>query len=87
MKDVVCLSGVELLMEYMEGELAPDVRAALDAHVAGCLKCVAFIESYQATPRILRDATAVEMPADLQASLLAALRARRGRATDDEQDV
>ena len=77
MKPVNCSSGVELLMEYMEGTLAPDVRAAIDAHVAGCPRCVAFMASYQETPRILRDATAVKMPADLEASLLAALRARR----------
>jgi anti-sigma factor RsiW len=77
MKPVNCSSGVELLMEYMEGTLAPDVRAAIDAHVAACPRCVAFMASYQETPRILRDATAVKMPADLEASLLAALRARR----------
>jgi anti-sigma factor RsiW len=77
MKQVNCSSGVELLMEYMEGTLAPDVREAIDAHVAGCPRCVAFIASYQDTPRILRDATAAEMPADLEASLLAALRTRR----------
>ena len=34
MKDIVCMSGVELLMEYMEGALAPDARAAIEAHVA-----------------------------------------------------
>lgn len=77
MKQVNCSSGVELLMEYIEGTLAPDVREAIDAHVAECPRCVAFIASYQETPRILRDATAAEMPADLEASLLAALRARR----------
>jgi anti-sigma factor RsiW len=77
MKDVVCASGVELLMEYLEGALPADVRAAIDRHVSGCPRCVAFIESYQATPRILREATAATLPADLQASLLAALRAAR----------
>jgi anti-sigma factor RsiW len=84
MKDIVCMSGVELLMEYMEGALAPDVRTAIDAHVAGCPRCVAFIASYRETPRILRDATAREMPADLQVSLLAALRSRRGSAGGDK---
>ena len=79
MKDIVCRSGVELLMEYMEGALAPDIRAAIEAHVAGCPRCEAFIASYRATPRIVRDATRLEMPADLEASLLGALRAARGR--------
>jgi anti-sigma factor RsiW len=77
MKDVVCMSGVELLMDYMEGALGPDVRAAIEAHVAGCPRCDAFIASYLATPRIVREATRIEMPADLEASLLTALRNAR----------
>jgi len=79
MKDIVCMSGVELLMEYLEGALAPDVRVAIEAHVAGCSRCDAFITSYRETPRIVREATRMEMPAELEASLLAALRAARGR--------
>lgn len=75
--DVVCASGVELLMEYLEGSLAPDVRAALEAHVAGCPRCVAFLASYQATPRILRAATLAALPEDLEDSLLEFLRRRR----------
>lgn len=85
MRDIVCMSGVELLMEYLEGTLAPDVRTAIEAHVAGCPRCVAFVASYKETPRILRDATTIEMPADLQSSLLAALRSQRGRSTDREE--
>jgi anti-sigma factor RsiW len=75
---VVCASGVELLMEYLEGTLAPDVRADLEAHVAACPRCVAFVASYQATPRILRQATVAALPADLEASLGEFLRRRRG---------
>ena len=74
---VVCRSGVELLMDYLEGLLDPEVRTAIEAHVAGCARCQAFLASYQATPRIVRDATRVDMPADLESSLLAALRASR----------
>jgi anti-sigma factor RsiW len=85
MKDIVCVSGVELLMEYMEGTLSPDVRAAIEAHVAGCPRCEAFIASYREVPRIVRDATRIEMPADLEASLLSALRAARSAARRDEK--
>jgi len=76
MTNVVCVSGVDLLMDYLEGLVPDDVRAALDAHVGGCERCTAFIESYRAAPAILREVTAAAMPADLQSSLLAALRAR-----------
>lgn len=76
MTDIACASGVELLMDYLEGVLPPDVTAALEAHVAGCARCTAFVASYQATPRILRDATGATMPPELEESLKAFLRAR-----------
>ena len=76
MTNVTCLSGVELLMEYLEGVLPADVQAALEAHVAGCARCAAFVASYRETPRILREATAAALPADIEASLRAFLRER-----------
>ena len=76
MTRVACASGVELLMDFIEGVLPSEVSAALEAHVAGCARCAAFVASYQATPRILRDATTVTLPADIEASLKAFLRAR-----------
>ena len=76
MTDIACVSGVELLMDYLEGVLPPDLHAALDEHVAGCARCAAFVASYCATPRILREASAATLPADLEASLRAFLRAR-----------
>ena len=76
MTEVTCVSGVELLMDYLEGVLSADVRRALDEHVAGCPRCAAFVASYCDTPRILRTATAATLPADVEASLKAFLRAR-----------
>lgn len=77
MKDIACVTGVELLMDYLEGVLTEDVRAALDAHVAGCQRCAAFVDSYRATPRLLKEATDASLPDDIQRSLRAFLRAQR----------
>lgn len=77
MKEIACASGVELLMDYLEGVLPDDARSAFDAHLAGCPRCVAFIASYRETPRILREATGAALPADMQESLRAFLRAKR----------
>ena len=74
MTDPTCASGVELLADYLEGALPDDVRARIDTHVAGCPRCRAFIACYQATPRVLPDATSVEMPAELAETLRAFLR-------------
>ena len=77
MNEIVCASGVDLLMDYLEGVVTADVRQALDAHVAGCARCLAFVAAYRETPRIMRQATATAIPADVQASLRAVLRDKR----------
>jgi anti-sigma factor RsiW len=77
MNEPTCASGVDLLIDYLEGVVPDDVRAALDAHVSGCARCAAFVEGYISAPAILRRATAAAMPAELQSSLLAALRRYR----------
>jgi anti-sigma factor RsiW len=69
MSDVRCVSGVELLADYLEGLLPPDVRASLEEHVLGCERCQAFVASYQATPAILRTATDVVLPDELRARM------------------
>jgi len=76
MKEIACVSGVGLLMDYLEGVLPADLHAALEAHVAGCPRCAAFVASYRDTPRILREATEASLPADVEASLEAFLSAR-----------
>jgi len=74
---VACADGVEMLMDYLEGTLSEEDRAVLDAHVSGCPRCLAFIESYRATPRILRAATVAALPEDLAESLRQFLASRR----------
>lgn len=77
MNDIACVSGVQLLMDYLEGVLSTEVRVTLEAHVVGCQRCLAFIESYRETPRLLRDATDAGLPADVRESLTEFLRSRR----------
>lgn len=79
MTDLTCRDGAELLMDYLEGVVSRDVRTTIDVHLAGCRNCERFVRSYRETPRILRTATAVEMPAGARASLKRFLRARRAR--------
>jgi anti-sigma factor RsiW len=77
---LVCRDGVDMLMDYLEGTLSPADREAVETHVQGCPRCVAFTESYRQTPRILRAATVAALPDDLKQSLRAVLAARRSRA-------
>jgi anti-sigma factor RsiW len=77
MTGVVCASALDRLMDYLEGAVAADLVAALEAHVASCDRCAAFVASYRATPRILREATEVHLPPERAQAVRAFLRARR----------
>ena len=68
----------ELLDRALRGDISPDETRRLEEHVAGCARCAAFVASYCETPRILRAATRSVLPADVEASLKAFLRARTG---------
>ena len=76
-RPLACASGIELLADYLEGLLPDDVRRDVETHVATCQRCTAFLAAYRETPRILREATDAALPAELEASLLEYLRARR----------
>jgi anti-sigma factor RsiW len=74
---LACADGVGLLMDYLEDVVDAGTRTGIDAHLAVCPRCVAFVRSYRATPGIFRRATAVAVPATLGASLRAFLARNR----------
>lgn len=52
MSQLTCRDVVEFLSDYLACELDPAVRAELDAHLALCDECVAFIRSYEHAVRL-----------------------------------
>ncbi len=79
MNTLTCRDGAALVTDYLEGALPDDVRVAIDTHLAGCPRCVAFVRAYRETPRIVRESTAFEIPAGLVESLQRFLKGRRGK--------
>lgn len=71
-----CRETVDLLLAYLEDRLPPEDREALDQHFAGCPPCLAFVESYRQTPRIVRESTGVRLPDEVAQRLLQFLRSR-----------
>jgi anti-sigma factor RsiW len=77
---ISCREVLDFLAAYLEGELAPGVRAAFERHLALCPACVDYLESYRETIRLGRAAydpdgpAPAEIPEELVAAILASRR-------------
>ena len=49
---IPCREVVELITDYLEGELSARDRRRLDHHLAGCPHCSAYLEQMRATLRL-----------------------------------
>ena len=47
--EIICEQLVELVTDYLEGDLEPDVAAKFDAHLLECDGCVNFLEQFRST--------------------------------------
>ncbi len=69
-----CKECIDLLLDYVEGELPLDVRARLETHMGGCEPCDTFLKQYSATPGMCRMALAAKMPDNIAKRLTEFLR-------------
>ncbi|MFO0873131.1 MAG: zf-HC2 domain-containing protein [Phycisphaerales bacterium] len=92
-ENLTCRQLIEFLDDYVADRLAPEVRAAFDAHLAECGPCVHYLSDYRQTIALSRramrggpgaadapgaiDAEAVAAPEDLVRAVLAARREAR----------
>ena len=51
--ELSCQQVVELVTDYLENALLPEMRTRLEAHVAGCPGCQNFLEQVQRTIDLL----------------------------------
>ena len=75
-----CKDSVELLLEYLDGELTPELREKLEEHLGGCSPCEDFLKSYRATPGLCRKALARDVPREVAAKLTDFLSREMGKA-------
>ena len=69
MSKVRCKEGIDLLVDYLEGELPPEQAKELDAHFTGCPPCLDFLDEYRASTELGKKAIVEEMPAALAEKL------------------
>ncbi len=76
-----CQMLVELVTDWLEGELPEPTREELELHVATCAGCIAYVEQMRTTQTALERLESIDvvepMEADARESLLAVFRARR----------
>lgn len=74
---VVCQQLVEMVTDYLEGDLKPTERAAVEEHLAGCGHCTGYVEQVRRMLELTADLNRrEEVPQDLLDTLNARYRQR-----------
>jgi anti-sigma factor RsiW len=77
--EMACRELVELLTEYIDGALPELDRIRLEAHLAECDGCTAYLDQIRTTIRLTGMLTQDRIPDDARLALLGVFRAWRGR--------
>jgi predicted anti-sigma-YlaC factor YlaD len=73
-QDITCREVVELVTDYLEDALAPDLRARLEAHLAACEGCETYVDQIRTTIRIVGSVSEEALPPETREGLLRAFR-------------
>ena len=71
---LTCIEVVELVTAYLEGELAADERARVEAHLSACAGCSAYLDQMRETITIVGRIDVDDLSDEAKADLLAAFR-------------
>lgn len=76
---MTCQEIADFMMDYLNGGLAEPQRAVFEEHLGECPDCVAYLQSYEMTVKVVQstrgptdDPHLDEMPEDLVRAVLAA---------------
>lgn len=71
-----CKDSINLLLEYLEGEMPEEEARHLKEHLTGCKPCEEFLSTYKATSSLCKKALAQRMPKEVSAKLAEFLRSK-----------
>ncbi len=71
-----CEDTINLLLDYLDGEMPLEEAKHLKEHLSGCAPCIDFLRTYRATPGLCRRALAEKMPQEVSTKLMEFLRTR-----------
>ena len=70
-----CRDAIELLAEYLEMTLSPEVLGELEAHLASCVPCQAYLATYRKTRELAAASQRATLPPAMPAEMKGRLRA------------
>jgi hypothetical protein len=66
---LTCKDAIEIMGEYLEAALGPDLVATLERHLADCRPCVAYLNTYRKTRQLAGEVGRLEMPEEMKRRL------------------
>jgi predicted anti-sigma-YlaC factor YlaD len=64
-----CHEAIDVLADYLDAALTPDVLAMLEAHLQICSPCRAYLATYKRAAELVVKANRVEMPPEVRQRL------------------
>jgi hypothetical protein len=71
---LTCQEIVELVTDYVEGTMSPELRASFEYHLSKCDGCTNYVEQMETTIRLAGKIEAAELPPELRARLVEAFK-------------
>ncbi|HEY3099560.1 MAG TPA: zf-HC2 domain-containing protein [Methylomirabilota bacterium] len=66
---MTCRQAIEVLADYLDGTMPPELAADLERHLDGCEPCRAYLATYRKTRALGAAAGRIDMPAEMQTRL------------------
>ncbi len=76
MTTLACQDVQAEISNYLDDDLSPDIRRALEAHLVTCRTCQILLDSVRKTLRIVTDSGSVELPLENSSRLVERIMAR-----------
>ena len=66
---MTCREAIDVLDDYLESSLTPEVLEKLEAHLRPCAPCRAYLATYERTAQLAAKVNRVEMPPEVKRRL------------------
>ncbi|MDH3972772.1 MAG: zf-HC2 domain-containing protein [Deltaproteobacteria bacterium] len=64
-----CEDLIELINDYLEGEMNPQFKEEFERHIDDCSSCLAFFETYKKTKELTGEISCKEIPDQVQSRI------------------